>query len=69
MMGVPLRMKYEIPKEIIEEAIRLEEEIKLEDISNRHSNLYQVLLMRLETLGANELAKACMQYRMEKDSE
>jgi hypothetical protein len=59
-------MKFEIPDEVIIEAIRIEGELQLEIGASGFSPLANVLSMRLDTLGTKQFEKAIIQFKMEK---
>ena len=59
-------MKFEIPDEVIIEAIRIEDELKIEIEANGFTPLANILSMRVDTLGAKQFEKAILQYNMEK---
>ena len=56
-------MIYDIPDEVIIEAIRLEDELKLEIEVNGFSPLANILDMRVDTLGAKQFEKAILQFK------
>jgi hypothetical protein len=59
-------MNYVIPDEVIIEAIRIEDELRLEIEANGFSPLANVLSMKVDTLGALQFEKALVKFKMEK---